>query len=366
VSAPEPAFWLLIGDTPTAVSLAAVQEKLAAGELTWDTRACPVGGSAWLPLRQIAGLAPTLSPTETGPTGKRPLPVAKLLPPLDDDGLAKDEQQPSLEQSPAPVGYQAVPWYRRSAVMSAFVLLGFCLFPPLLWAACLVCLTGGVFYRRVRKDGTLARWSAGNKVAAVVILLVQAAWLVNYADQSATGDGRPLRRDTVESGDPAVPQPNDATVATSPNRTQPVNGEPPSDSPIWPANQTKSSLGRPSAGVVQRALVGTFETAGDGDHLSITFAYPRYQLNPSRTYVWARGTVGTWQLHGDHQLLTPEQSAAGWFIMTMTAPDDPHTPLPAHVRFRTDATGKISSIQLRSFLGVEFPADKEVVLYRTR
>ena len=42
------------------------------------------------------------------------------------------------------------------------------------WAACLICLTGDVYRNALARDGSLARWSWGNKVAAAVILAVQA------------------------------------------------------------------------------------------------------------------------------------------------------------------------------------------------
>lgn len=64
--------------------------------------------------------------------------------------------------------------------MTAFILIGFLIFPPLLWTACIVCLTGDVYENRIKKDGTLARWSAGNKAAAVVILALQIAGLAIY------------------------------------------------------------------------------------------------------------------------------------------------------------------------------------------
>ena len=69
--------------------------------------------------------------------------------------------------------YRQVPWYRRSGAMTGLIVVGFVCVPPLLWAACVICLSGVVYNDRVKKDGTLARWSAGNKVAAVVILVLQ-------------------------------------------------------------------------------------------------------------------------------------------------------------------------------------------------
>ena len=44
--------------------------------------------------------------------------------------------------------YADVPWYRRSGMMSLFVLAGGLVVPPLLWAACIILVTGDVYYRR--------------------------------------------------------------------------------------------------------------------------------------------------------------------------------------------------------------------------
>jgi hypothetical protein len=74
--------------------------------------------------------------------------------------------------------YQEVAWHRRSSTMTGFILAGFFCAPPLLWWACVICLTGDVYYDRVKKDGTLARWPHSNKVAAVIVLVLQAAALV--------------------------------------------------------------------------------------------------------------------------------------------------------------------------------------------
>ncbi|MBX7106286.1 MAG: hypothetical protein K1X57_19570 [Gemmataceae bacterium] len=56
--------------------------------------------------------------------------------------------------------------------MTGFILTGI-IVPPFLWAACIICLTGDIFHNRVKKDGTLARWPIGNKVAGIIILIVQ-------------------------------------------------------------------------------------------------------------------------------------------------------------------------------------------------
>ena len=68
--------------------------------------------------------------------------------------------------------YQEVPWYRRSGSVSAMLGIGFLLIAPLLWAACIIALTGDVYYSKLNEEGQLATWSAGNKVAAVVILVI--------------------------------------------------------------------------------------------------------------------------------------------------------------------------------------------------
>jgi hypothetical protein len=68
--------------------------------------------------------------------------------------------------------YGAVPWYRRSSWMSVMLLLGFLICSPLMLAACIICLTGNVYYSKFNEDGSLATWSVANKVAAVIILLL--------------------------------------------------------------------------------------------------------------------------------------------------------------------------------------------------
>lgn len=58
-------YWLLIGDVPQGpFDVAQVHDKLASGEATWRTSACPFGQSNWQPLRQWPELASTsaLSP----------------------------------------------------------------------------------------------------------------------------------------------------------------------------------------------------------------------------------------------------------------------------------------------------------------
>lgn len=63
VPTPTAQFWLLTGEVPCGpFTVAQVHAELAAGRATWQTPACPVGGSTWLPLVQTAGIGPPVPP----------------------------------------------------------------------------------------------------------------------------------------------------------------------------------------------------------------------------------------------------------------------------------------------------------------
>ncbi|QJW93144.1 hypothetical protein [Frigoriglobus tundricola] len=52
-------FWLLTGAVPTGpFSVDQVHAKIASGDATWQTPACPVGGTNWLPIVRTPGLGP--------------------------------------------------------------------------------------------------------------------------------------------------------------------------------------------------------------------------------------------------------------------------------------------------------------------
>jgi hypothetical protein len=67
-------FWLLIGNIPNGpFDIAQIHAQLVAGDITWETQACAVGGSTWLPLVKTAGVGPrvpsmNLPPAETAQT----------------------------------------------------------------------------------------------------------------------------------------------------------------------------------------------------------------------------------------------------------------------------------------------------------
>jgi len=68
--------------------------------------------------------------------------------------------------------YEDVPWYRRSGPVGTITFLGIFLSPAILFA-CIVALTGDVYTKKKDPSGKLITWSFGNKVAAVIILIVQ-------------------------------------------------------------------------------------------------------------------------------------------------------------------------------------------------
>jgi hypothetical protein len=73
--------------------------------------------------------------------------------------------------------YSEVPWYRRSGVNTAFIVIGVGSrgVIPLTLVSCLLVLTGEIYYKKPDKDGNLHTWSKGNKVAAVIILAANIA-----------------------------------------------------------------------------------------------------------------------------------------------------------------------------------------------
>lgn len=60
---PPDQFWLLTGEVPAGpYGVPQIHAELAAGRATWQTPACPVGGSTWLPLVRTPGIGPAAGP----------------------------------------------------------------------------------------------------------------------------------------------------------------------------------------------------------------------------------------------------------------------------------------------------------------
>jgi hypothetical protein len=87
---------------------------------------------------------------------------------------------------PAVESIEDVPVYRRSWFATILV-VGAIVCVLLLWWVCILCLTGDIYRNKVRADGRLSRWSRANKVAAALILVLQAVFYMwrfeRYIDQ---------------------------------------------------------------------------------------------------------------------------------------------------------------------------------------
>ena len=68
--------------------------------------------------------------------------------------------------------YSTLPWYRKSSYVSPITLLGLCCSPAIL-AVCIIVLTGDVYYNQTDAAGNLKKWGFANKIAAIVILVLQ-------------------------------------------------------------------------------------------------------------------------------------------------------------------------------------------------
>jgi hypothetical protein len=90
---------------------------------------------------------------------------------VDYNSLPRYEQP--TETPEVPPAIENVPIYRREWVVSLLLLGGLFLCPPALWAVCILCLTGDIYRNKVGEDGSLVRWYWPNKLAAVLLLVLQ-------------------------------------------------------------------------------------------------------------------------------------------------------------------------------------------------
>ncbi len=107
---------------------------------------------------------------------------------LDDDQYDERDERDERDEPRAPTDYNAVPFLRRNGFCSGVCLahLGVMLLSgcvPLIGllgifttlgilVVCFVVLTGPVYYNKRKKDGTLKVWEKGNKIAAVILLVL--------------------------------------------------------------------------------------------------------------------------------------------------------------------------------------------------
>ena len=68
--------------------------------------------------------------------------------------------------------YRDLPWYRTSTMNICLVILGFMIFPPLIWWACINCLTGDIYINKKNANGSFKVWGKANKFAAAGLLIL--------------------------------------------------------------------------------------------------------------------------------------------------------------------------------------------------
>jgi hypothetical protein len=58
--------------------------------------------------------------------------------------------------------HKDLPWYRSSAMNLSPIVPGGLIFPPLIWRACINCLTGDIYINGKDEDGSFKVWSKTN------------------------------------------------------------------------------------------------------------------------------------------------------------------------------------------------------------
>lgn len=95
-------YWLLSGSVPTGpYTVEQIHAKLVAGEVAWETIACPFGSSDWLPLARTPGVGPTPSPQDIP---SAPPVLAAASTDLSDRGSAGKTPMESGPGQPSPAG----------------------------------------------------------------------------------------------------------------------------------------------------------------------------------------------------------------------------------------------------------------------
>lgn len=175
-------FWLLIGDVPNGpFDVAQIHAKLLSGTITWQTRACPLGGNTWLPLVGTPGFGPT-------PLGEVPS-MIPVLPNSMNDSRRRGTAE-SAVAAQEPVQDEPPRQYRLSAFGNLICV--YCLaINPFLWVASnLTCCVAGSSYK---EDSALAGYDFFHSLSDAVVGLGITAAL-------AWGGERLRRRGLAEKG----------------------------------------------------------------------------------------------------------------------------------------------------------------------
>jgi hypothetical protein len=132
---------------------------------------------------------PKPNPPETSVAGVTPEPKReRAAPPIN----SQPDPSRSVEETIIPASpenglrrraskyktYEEVPWHRREPGALVFAMVLLC--APVTVALCLIALTGEVYRNAYDKHGNLEVWGPGNKLAAVLILLLQGFIILAY------------------------------------------------------------------------------------------------------------------------------------------------------------------------------------------
>jgi len=118
--------------------------------------------------------------------------------------------------------FAEVPWFRREPGPITLILM--LLFSPVLLALCIVALTGDVYRNAHDKSGNLVVWGIANKIAAILLLLVQLGFAVGYyvvnrPSNHQTNEVQPAQAETAQPAQQPAPQ---TGAAQSQQQAQPA------------------------------------------------------------------------------------------------------------------------------------------------
>jgi hypothetical protein len=139
-----------------------------------DTNFCPIDGHAVIdPAHPPSAIPP--------PVLLKSAPQPKAT---DASKKPADPHAPKKSADGRYLRYEDVPWYRREPGLLAFVGVMLCGFITI--ALCIICLTGDVYKNKLDRKGNLEVWGVQNKIAAVVILVIQGfiLWLYHWSQQN--------------------------------------------------------------------------------------------------------------------------------------------------------------------------------------
>lgn len=127
-------YWLLIDDVPSGpFTVKQIHDKLASGEITWQTPTCPLGGGGWLPLVQTPGIGPGVIAV-SDPNARAQTTAASLAP--TPPAKEKSTSNASLCNEPKPAGPPTPsPSFAQTAKGVMFGLLPLFIIGVIVWNA---------------------------------------------------------------------------------------------------------------------------------------------------------------------------------------------------------------------------------------